>query len=286
MLPRGDPAASSTRARRSRSSRRCTSCARTKFETLDYDTVIVLDSHWFTTVEFVVTSQDLRAGLFTAEELPRGMCRIPYEWRGDRELAEAIAAEGERERHVDHADRRPVPPALLPVDQPVVVPRQGPRQAVDLDVACARPATPRTSCASGAPSAQAIAEGRPQGDHHRHGLAVAHVLQAARAARSTRRATRRTSSARRRRDMDHERLAVVLRGPPRPRARDDAEFLTVRPEGKFAHYLMMAAALGEDDFCGARRAVRRLRELDRHQPGARLVRPSRDRLDAQGSRWQ
>ena len=27
------------------------------FETLDYDTVIVLDSHWFTTVEFVVTSQ-------------------------------------------------------------------------------------------------------------------------------------------------------------------------------------------------------------------------------------
>ena len=40
-----------------------------KFETLDYDTVIVLDSHWFTTVEFVVTSQNRRAGLFTAEEL-------------------------------------------------------------------------------------------------------------------------------------------------------------------------------------------------------------------------
>ena len=68
---------------------------REKFETLDYDTVIVLDSHWFTTFEFIVTSQDLRAGLFTAEELPRGMCRIPFEWKGDRELAEAIAAEGE-----------------------------------------------------------------------------------------------------------------------------------------------------------------------------------------------
>ena len=37
------------------------------FETLDYDTVVVLDSHWFTTVEFVVTAQDRRAGLFTAE---------------------------------------------------------------------------------------------------------------------------------------------------------------------------------------------------------------------------
>ena len=58
-----------------------------KFENLDYDTVIVLDSHWFTTVEFVITSHHRRAGLFTAEELPRGMCRIPYEWRGDPELA-------------------------------------------------------------------------------------------------------------------------------------------------------------------------------------------------------
>jgi 3,4-dihydroxyphenylacetate 2,3-dioxygenase len=61
------------------------------FETLDYDTVVVLDSHWFTTVETVVTAQDRRAGLFTAEELPRGMCRIPYDWRGDPELAQTFA---------------------------------------------------------------------------------------------------------------------------------------------------------------------------------------------------
>jgi len=65
------------------------------FETLDYDTVVVLDSHWFTTVEFVVTAQDRRAGLFTAEELPRGMCRIPYDWRGDPELAWAMAELGQ-----------------------------------------------------------------------------------------------------------------------------------------------------------------------------------------------
>lgn len=67
------------------------------FETLDYDTVVVLDSHWFTTVEFVVTAQDRRAGLFTAEELPRGMCRIPYDWRGDPELAQAL--ERYQDRH-------------------------------------------------------------------------------------------------------------------------------------------------------------------------------------------
>src|SRR3712207_9309818 len=62
------------------------------FDTLDYDTVVVLDSHWATTVEFVVTAQDRRAGLFTSEELPRGMCRIPYDWPGDPALAHAMAA--------------------------------------------------------------------------------------------------------------------------------------------------------------------------------------------------
>jgi len=43
------------------------------FDTLDYDTVVVLDSHWATTVEYVVPPHDRRAGLFTSEELPRGM---------------------------------------------------------------------------------------------------------------------------------------------------------------------------------------------------------------------
>ncbi|MBP2472427.1 aromatic ring-opening dioxygenase catalytic subunit (LigB family) [Crossiella equi] len=64
------------------------------FDVLDYDTVVVLDSHWATTVEFVVTAQDHRAGLFTSEELPRGLCRIPYDFPGDPELAHAVAARG------------------------------------------------------------------------------------------------------------------------------------------------------------------------------------------------
>lgn len=61
------------------------------FETLDYDTVVVLDSHWATTVEFVITAQRRRAGRFTSEELPRGMCRMPYDFPGDPELAHRVA---------------------------------------------------------------------------------------------------------------------------------------------------------------------------------------------------
>ena len=61
------------------------------FEVLDYDTVVVLDSHWATTVEFVITSAAERSGLFTSEELPRGMTQVPYAIKGDPELANAVA---------------------------------------------------------------------------------------------------------------------------------------------------------------------------------------------------
>lgn len=65
-------------------------------ETLDYDTVVVLDSHWATTVEFVITSQAERSGLFTSEELPRGMSQVPYAFKGDPELAMAAAKYDEK----------------------------------------------------------------------------------------------------------------------------------------------------------------------------------------------
>ena len=54
------------------------------------DAVVVFDTHWFTTVEHIVTSHDRRAGVFTSDELPRGMRQVPYDMRGDPELARAI----------------------------------------------------------------------------------------------------------------------------------------------------------------------------------------------------
>ena len=64
------------------------------FDVLEYDTVVVLDSHWATTVEFVVTAHDRRRGLFTSEELPRGMSQRPYDMKGDPELTRLIASKG------------------------------------------------------------------------------------------------------------------------------------------------------------------------------------------------
>src|SRR5205814_9152101 len=65
------------------------------FEYLDYAHVVVLASSWRPTVDYAVAARQVRAGLFTSDELPRGMCRIPYDWRGNPELAQAMAAQAD-----------------------------------------------------------------------------------------------------------------------------------------------------------------------------------------------
>lgn len=60
------------------------------------DTVIVMDSHWATTMEWVISSHARRSGRYTSEELPRGMSGMPYDFGGDPELAEAIAGHAEK----------------------------------------------------------------------------------------------------------------------------------------------------------------------------------------------
>src|SRR6202453_380869 len=60
------------------------------FDVLRPDLVIVFDSHWFTTVEFVITAATRRLGYFTSEELPRGMSSVPYDVKGDPSFAKLV----------------------------------------------------------------------------------------------------------------------------------------------------------------------------------------------------
>jgi hypothetical protein len=67
---------------------------RLKREVLDVlrpDTIVLFDTHWFTIVEFCVTAHGRRSGLFTSDELPRGMRQIPYDLKGSPALAQAMA---------------------------------------------------------------------------------------------------------------------------------------------------------------------------------------------------
>src|ERR1700722_11206613 len=60
------------------------------FDVVKPDLVIVFDSHWFTTVEFVITSAERRMGFFTSEELPRGMSSVPYHMPGSPDFARLV----------------------------------------------------------------------------------------------------------------------------------------------------------------------------------------------------
>lgn len=58
------------------------------------DTVVVFDTHWFTTFEHCITAHERRSGHYTSDELPRGMAAMPYDVPGDPELARAVADVG------------------------------------------------------------------------------------------------------------------------------------------------------------------------------------------------
>ncbi len=72
------------------------------------DTIVVFDTHWFTTFEHVVSGHDRRSGIYTSDELPRGMAQMPYDFPGDPELADTVAAlADERDDTWIHATRDP-----------------------------------------------------------------------------------------------------------------------------------------------------------------------------------
>ena len=81
------------------------------------------------------------------------------------------------------------------------------------------------------------------------------------------------------RAADLERLAWLEAGDHARVIDTMPEFLRYKPEAMFGHYLMMVGAIGGRDCVAPGVAVQRLRELDRHRPGAHLVRTPARRLD-------
>jgi 3,4-dihydroxyphenylacetate 2,3-dioxygenase len=213
------------------------------FEKLDYDTVVVLDSHWHTTVEFVVSAQEMRAGLFTSDELPRGMCRIPYDWRGDPELAHAVAGQADAHR----TWITPIGDPCLPVHYATVnlwhyLGRGLGRRWVSM------------STAQTGDTEDFLRAGRALGAAVRRtgrtvllvaSGAMSHTfwsLRELRAHEASDTVHIRTGQAR---AADLERIAWLEAGDHARVIATMPEFLKVRPEARFAHYLMMIAALGE-----------------------------------------
>jgi aromatic ring-opening dioxygenase catalytic subunit (LigB family) len=215
------------------------------FETLDHDTVVVLDSHWFTTVEFVVSAQDRRAGLFTAEELPRGMCRIPYDWRGDPELAHLMADAGP-----SHSTWvTPIDDSFLPIYYATLNLWKFLGEGLDkrwISVSTAQTGETEDFLRAGRALGDAIARSDRKVLLLASG-ALSHTFWKLRQLRDHEAS-----------DVDHirtpeayaadmERIAWFKDGDHARVLDTMPEFMRYRPESMFAHYLMMIGAIGEGD---------------------------------------
>jgi aromatic ring-opening dioxygenase catalytic subunit (LigB family) len=214
------------------------------FETLDYDTVVVLDSHWFTTVEFVVTAQDRRAGLFTSEELPRGMCRIPYDWPGDPELAHAMERLApEHSTWVTAIDDGYLPVFYATVNLWKFL-GEGLPEKRWISVSTAQTGETEDFLRVGRVLGRAIAESDRKVLLIASG-ALSHTFWKLRQLRDHEAADLSHIRSPEARAADEERIAWFTAGDHRRVLDTMPEFLRHRPESMFAHYLMMAGAIGE-----------------------------------------
>jgi 3,4-dihydroxyphenylacetate 2,3-dioxygenase len=214
------------------------------FDVLDYDTVVVLDSHWATTVEFVVTAHQRRAGLFTSEELPRGMCRMPYDFPGDPELAHSVAG---------YADRHGT--WITPIDDPYL-----PILYATVNL--------WKYLGEGLPDKRWVSIGVCQTgdmeDHLRLGRALAdgiaavdrkvlliasgamsHTFWPLRELRDHEASDPKHIFTAAAREADYQRIAWFVDGRHDTVLETMPEFWKHKPEARFSHYLMMIGALGE-----------------------------------------
>jgi len=210
------------------------------FDRLRPDTVVVFDTHWFTTFEFVVSSHAARVGLYTSEELPRGMCRMPYNFKGDPELAELMAEEGERAG----TWITPIDDPYLPIHYPTVnlLPfLQGNERWVSVS-------TPQT----GEPddfllAGRAIGAAIARSDRRVILLAsgaMSHKFWPLKALRSHETSDPIHIRTDAHRAADYQRLEWMREGRHDLIIDTMDEFMRFTPEGRFGHYLQMVAAIG------------------------------------------
>ena len=204
------------------------------------DTIIVFDAHWFTTVEFCVSSHAHRAGLFTSDELPRGMRQVPYNIRGNPELGQAIAAEatqcGVRTTAIDDP--------FLPIHYPTININHYLGGGEEwLSVSCCQTADSADFLDVGTGVARAVARSNRRVLLLASG-SMSHRFWSLRELVKHEASDPIHISRPEARAADMQRLAWFAEGNHAQVIDTMPEFLQHAPEARFGHYLMMVAALG------------------------------------------
>jgi 3,4-dihydroxyphenylacetate 2,3-dioxygenase len=211
---------------------------------LQPDLFVVFDSHWFTTVEFVITAHERRKGFFTSEELPRGMSSVPYDIAGRPDFAHRVGAlaDATPDCWITPIDNEHLPIAYATTNF------LGFLQDDEawLTVSTCQTAEPRDFATVGRVIAQAVAESDLRVVLIASG-ALSHTFHTLRTLRQHEAAGEEHIFSQGARDADHAVIDALVRGDHARVLNGLSDFLAFRPEARFAHYQMMAAALGGVD---------------------------------------
>lgn len=211
------------------------------FDRLDPDLVIVFDSHWFTTVEFVITAAERRLGFFTSEELPRGMSSVPYDIPGEPAFAKLV---GDIAATTPECWITPIANEHLPITY-ATTNFLGFLQDDEawVSVSTCQTAEPADFATVG----RVIKEAVEQSDLRVVLIAsgaLSHTFHTLRTLRAHEAAPEEHIFSERAREADHFVIDALTRGDHAAVLDFLPDFLGVKPEGRFGHYQMMAAALG------------------------------------------
>lgn len=213
-------------------------------EVLKPDTVILFDSHWFTTVEFCISGHDRRAGKFTSDELPRGMSQVPYDLKGNPALSELMARRATENGVRTNAIADP----FLPIHYPTVNIAHYLHGGEEwISVGCAQTGETPDFLGVGIGIGQAIRES------DRRVLLIASGSMSHRFWSLSELEKHESSdpihiSRPEAREADYERLEWFHKGDHASVIDTMPEFLKHVPEARFGHYLMMAGACGGRDW--------------------------------------
>ena len=214
------------------------------FETADYDTVVVVDSHWATTVEFVINSHEQRSGKFTSEELPRGMHGVPFDYRGDPELARLAESFAEK----NGTWITPIDDPDLPVMYATINLWKFLGEGLDkrwLSISICQTATDEDMLRAGRALGEAIAASDRKVIILASG-ALSHTFYKLRELRRHEASDPSHIFTPAARAADEERLEWFKAGDHARVLETMPEFHKFRPEAMFGHWLVTAGAIGED----------------------------------------
>lgn len=208
------------------------------------DLIVVFDSHWFTTVEFVITAHSRRKGFFTSGELPRGMSSVAYDMPGAPDFAHLVG------RLADETPQcwiTPIDNEHLPVEY-ATTNFLGFLQGEEawVTVSTCQTSEPVDFATVGRVIARAVAE-----SDHRVVLiasgALSHTFHTLRTLRDHEAAGEEHIFSEGAREADKALIARLLAGDHAAVLDGLGEFSAFKPEARFGHYQMMVAALGGRD---------------------------------------